>query len=522
MILRRSPRGLAFAAALALALLRPVPAAAQQSFSPAEIALPEEQPVAAELGRMMLERPEDPATALDRLDALLSRLGRPTRLRGMVQFVRATAFVALDQQGNAREAIEESIRLLPGYASPLLVAYSLEVYADRPAPAADYLLRAAEADPQTARRMPDYEVNGLVIRLAQQGERRRLQRVAERLFEIGWIGERITLRSRLARELIEGKLEAGDLDAARRLLPRLLAPADARRLLAQRRHRTIWPDVERWAGPRQENLWPAYLNEVRQKWRASRSSENAEPYAQALETALHYETMAREFLPVFRGQLDEAADYDLLWLSSRLAEALARLGRWEEADEVFARGLAVWPLGRDANALNVAANRARLRLARGDATAALIGIDAAIADSLRWEGQVSAGALASMHWVRACALAELHREAEVASSLASVVAGRSATTSAATYVCLGRHEAARDILIAALDEEGQRDDVIMFVQPRAAPPMQSGYGRRIDARLDALRGDAALLEAVSRHGRVLAYPASAGAPPEEGAPPGAQ
>ena len=505
-------------AALAPIVIWQMPAAAQQPLSPSEMALPEEQSIATELTLMMTQHNEDYSNVLRRLDTLLARLNRPTRLRGLIQFGRATVFDATDQPDNARNAVEESIRLLPGYALPLVLAFQIEVYADRPAQAADYLLRAVEIDPQLMRNIPDHEVGNLVGRLGQRGEQRRLERVADRLFAIGWLGERPDLRSRLARELIEGRLKSGDIDSARRLLPSLLVPADAQQLLTQHRYQTFWPDIELWAGPRQANLWRTYLADAAQRWRASRSPEHAAAYARALEAAGHHETMVREFLPPFHRQLEQRDDYELLWLATHLGSALARLNRWDEADQVFANGLAIWPLGSDANALNLAANRARLQLARGNAAAALAGIEAAISDSRRWHGQVSIGALGSMHWVRACALTELKREVEAVASLPTVLAGGSMIDKAATYLCLGRRESARDVLIAALEDEQLRGEVILFVQPRAIPAMQSGYSRRVEAELSALRSDPMLLQAVERYGRVLPYARSAGAPPEDSAP----
>jgi hypothetical protein len=89
---------------------------------------------------------------------------------------------------------------------------------------------------------------------------------------------------------------------------------------------------------------------------------------------------------------------------------------------------------------------------------------------------------------------------------------------ASLHICFNRLDAARAALIEGLAHESSRDDVLAWVQPADAVPMQSEYGRRMDARGQALRRDPELLAAVARYGRILPYPLSAGAPLEEPPP----
>lgn len=494
--------------------LTPVAAAAELLPRPDQIALPNERALLSDTFLRLWDDPNaDTGARLAALDAALARLAQPTRLRGFVQTVRASLLSELNKEAAAREAIEESIRLLPGYSGPLLAAHEIYAYDDQPGRAADYLLRASRIDPQIVSKLPEYDVDNLMRRLGAQQDQRRMRAVSERLLEIGWTAESLSGQSRLARRVIEARMETGDDAGAAALLPKLLSPADSRDLLAQNRYRALWPEIERWAGPALANQWRVYLTETREKWQASKDPATARAYVQVLDSAGHDDTIIREMLPLFSDELDPHDVFELVFVASPLAGALARKGRWDELEAMFARALTVWPLGKDANALNLAANRARYLFHRGKTAEGLQAMDAAIADAARWQGQVSSGALATMHQYRACMLHALGRQEQSILSLA--LAGQQGPSSVANmYLCLNKPDAARDVLIKALESEGGREAVLEYVQPADDVPMQSDYGRTIAARARALRADPKLLRAVADYGRVLPFTLSAGAPAE--------
>jgi hypothetical protein len=497
---------------IAAALLVATPAAAEPL--PRVERLGASEPVLREINEMLVSRQPANAARLARLDALLAQIREPTPLRGLVQFIRAVHLLELERVPEARGAVDESIRLLPGYSAPLLVAAQLEAYADRPGPAADYLLRASEIDPQIVRALPPYELNNVLIRLDAANDARRMGRLAERMLAINWEGDDLTLRSRLAREAITSRLAAGNVEGARALVPQLVSPLHQRALLIDNRFQPLWQDIETWGGPRQERQWPLYLAELKARYEASNDLEAARRYADALHAANHDATLARLLGPLFARPLDRVRDDELLWVAPVLADALARLGRWSEIETMFAHAERTWPLGRYANAINVAGNRARLRLDAGDAAAALAGLEAVIANAMQHEGEVSRDALAAMHYYRACALQELGRGHQALHSVAAVLGAGQPTLAASLHLCFGRPDAARAALIAGLANEETRDAVLAFAQPSAARPMQSDYGRRTHALVEGLRRDPALATAVRRYGRILPYAASAGAPPE--------
>lgn len=157
---------------------------------PEALSAPDEQKLLNEV-LQKIATAKDPRSAIAAVDAALVRAPQPTQLRGYLQWVRSSLLAAEDDFPRAVDAIEESVRLLPGYSAPLLGAASLYAYANQPAKAADYFLCAAELDPETARTLDDYEVDNIIRRLKFAREEQRLRAISDRLLEIGWIGRRL-------------------------------------------------------------------------------------------------------------------------------------------------------------------------------------------------------------------------------------------------------------------------------------------------------------------------------------------
>jgi tetratricopeptide (TPR) repeat protein len=477
---------------------------------PEELALPTEQEL---LNRTLskLAAARDPAALLAILDAALAEVPEPTKLRGFLQFSRASLLFQDTDNAQALQAAEESVRLLPDYSAPLLIASSLYAYANQPGKGADYLLRAAALDPHAVRTLDDYEVNNLLRRLRFARQDDRANALSDRLFSIGWIGSRLGSQSTLARAAIERHLSNGDVASARALVPKLLLPAHSYSLLANNDFKAIWPDVERWGGPKLQRQWTIYLTEARARWTASKAIETAQDYSSALLAAGHYRSVIREIRPLLDRKLNPD-DHDPIFVVAGIARALAHEGRWQEVDQVFVKAQEVWPLESTANAINIAANRARYLLLAGRPKDALQQMDAAIAQGRRWE--VNPDALAAMHHSRACALHELRHTAEAGVSTSIALAAEFPVNGAQLHLCLGNASAARSLLLQALKDPSSRDGIIGFVQTPDEPAFPSEYGRKFSAKVDALRNDPELVETVKKYGRILPFSLTDGAPAE--------
>lgn len=477
------------------------------------VALPGEQPILAALVRDLatVQRP-DFKRLLAILDRSLADLPRPTMLRGSVQMMRAAALNATGRQGEAMAAIEESIRLLPDYSSPLMAAAELHTYSNNPGLAADDLLRASRINPDAVRALPDYHLDALMLRLEAVRDLRRARVLGDRLLAIGWTGSGVRGRSALAKVAIQRAVAEGDIARARRLVPDLLDPGAAYELLALTSFRPIWADLEAWGGPMLSSQWRMYLDEARRRWEASGDLQRGADYATALRAAGDDDRVIATFLPSFDAPHVAERDWPMLFIAPRVASALMARGRIDEALSVYDRAARTWPPGSSANALNLAANRAAALL-NGDRPAeALKQIDLAIDNSHRWPREVNSNAIASMHRVRACALHALGRGDEAAiSGIIAAQAGH-ARQEAEVAICAGDLAAARAAIVKGLTHPEERPDLISFLQREGKPPIPSAYGRIQRTRADLIRADPIILAAIAPYGRVMAYAVNDGAP----------
>ncbi|HEV2595167.1 MAG TPA: hypothetical protein VGU01_08220 [Sphingomicrobium sp.] len=467
------------------------------------VALPSEQAVLAAFLEKMRAPDRTPAVTVAAADEALAKLPSPTSLRGMIQYARAQALENLGRDLEAVEATEESVQLLQGYSAPLIKAFTLNAYLNRTAPATDYLMRAIRVDPNTARTIDDYEINNLLRRLQGFHDEARARAISDRLLQIGWIGNHVGSRSQLAVEAIKLHVANGDIAGARALVPKLLQPTDSRELLIMNAYAQIWPDIESWAGPRLERQWPIYLAEARERWEAGKSTIAARDYLSALFAVGHYEAAVREFLPMF--DAPALNDDELIFMVPPLANSLAHLGRWSDADALYERAEQTWPLGWRANALNVSANHALLLLEEGHTEKALKLMDSSLADARRWGPQVGQTALARMEHSRACMLHALGRDVDARVSMTEALAVERGPAAATLHLCMGSADLAKTTLLHALADEATREDVVRFMQRPGEAPDPSPYDQKQRAAADALRADPELVQAVALYGRILPW-----------------
>jgi hypothetical protein len=200
-----------------------------------------------------------------------------------------------------------------------------------------------------------------------------------------------------------------------------------------------------------------------------------------------------------------ANDDELIFMVPPLANSLAHLGRWSEAEALYERAQQTWPIGVRANALNISANHALLLLEEGHADRALDLMDASLAGARHWGPQVGQTALGRMEHSRACMLHELGRDAEARVSMTEALAVERGSAAALLQLCIGDAKAAKLALLEALRNEPTREDVVRFMQPPSEDAVPSLYGRKNRSAEDALRADPELRQAVSAYGRIMPW-----------------
>lgn len=498
-------------------LLAPWQAGATPLPRPEEAALPDEKQLVPELAAALEQAKTDVPAALAALDVLLAKLPRQTPMRGLVQFFRADMMARTDS-GGAKAAIGESILLLPQYTAPLFVAARIEAFDDRPGEAVDLLLRAARIDPRILHSLNDYEAGNLLRRLNEVNDRLRVIALSERLLEAGWRNGSPAILSSMAFSVLQARLDSGDVKGAEAMVPRLTAPSLLARLLTEKKFAPLRASAEARAGPWLEKIWPIHLSETRRRWEAKRDLEAGRSYASALALAGHDRTLADTFGPRLRQPIAKR-DEPLIFIATSVAWALANLGRRDEAIAIFEQPLKTWPADDHVLALNLTANRGRLKIASGDFAGGLADLDAAIAAAPKWGGQVNHGALASMHLQRACALAGLGRSAEDGRS-AEIVRARETvepTDTVRLFLCKDDLPAAREAALRALENEETRSEMLALLLPSREEPHASDYERLIAERYKRFRADPAVRARAAKYAFIPSVPLNANAPPEAAA-----
>lgn len=434
-----------------------------------------------------------------------------------MQFTRTQALASEDRVSEANDAVQESIRLLPEYSAPLLLASQIYAFQDRPGLAADYVIRASRIDPSIVNMLGDYEVGNILHRLEESGDVRSRIALSERLLEVGWTQGRFGTVSAMAKAVLDDRVERGDVQGAAAMVTKILSPAIFASLLTDNRFVALRPAVEAWAGPRLEKQWPIFLQEARAEWDASKNLEAGRTYAGALAAARHDDTLINTFRPLFEQRIDPEEDYDLLFIAPRVSSAFARKGRWAEADQLLERVLVAWPAHESANALNLSANRARLLVMKGEFADGIKQLDQALEHVKKWGGEVNQGAFAAMHLYRACALEQLGRGDEdiISEAIVTTRNGVNPTGSAYFQLCKNDLAAAKLALLDGLKTEDTRPGVLAWMQPSDDDTYASEFARTMMTRAERLKQDKELLAAVSKYGRILEAPINASAPEEQ-------
>jgi tetratricopeptide (TPR) repeat protein len=468
---------------------------------------PAERPLLPKL-REALAKADQEGANIPLLDQLLAGLREPSPLRGLVQFFRGTALLNVERVPEAREAILESIRLLPNHSAPLFVASQLYAFnSSEPGVAVDYFLRASNIDPQIGERLDDYGANNMLTRLADVNDDRRAILLSERLLKTGWSKGNPDTLSRMAMIILEARIDDGDVAGAEAMVSKIASPSNFSRLLTEKKFAALRPSVVDWAGPRLEKQWPIYIEQARAEWEASRDPDAGGNYARALALAGHDQTIVATFLPLFRPPIDTEGLGDLAFLAPTVASALAHLGRWDEAYQVFDDLIAAWPADHGPNILNATANRARLLAEEGRFEEAVTAFDAVLTEAEKWGG-INLGALTAIHLHRACAQQQLGRGNQEVTSSVTVMNRRldDPVSAAHLHLCRDDHEAARRTLIEGLENEATRGQVLERLQPRHNLPLKSEFALRMAERWDRLKADRRLSAAAEKYGRILDWP----------------
>ena len=498
------------------ALVAPLAAAAPARAAPTTEATAEQPDLEAsraavgevDADRLMTDR-DYAAGILGHLDRLEPSAAGDPRLRAALDSLRLIALVTVERRDEARALAERVLARRPREAD----AYSGPIYAALVGEDVALLVTAIETASRNVPGIGWPELRSLLDRdfiLPLFGELRTTDqpalrlRLAEALFRIGWPGDgHGGTADYLRSQLIEGRLERGDVQAAADLAAGINAVDQIVPMIVQPRYDPV-------LGPGRDRL------EILREALAEEDRATAEALAAAPEDRrrmldrVHLLRSAgrnAEALalvePLIRDVRAAATENEEgMWLINDAAFALIALDRAPEAVALMSQ-LAALPLEQYPYAISASINYAEILVETGR--------DREWLDhALRLQSE--SGDFASDYgdmWIASaivCALAGLDRAAEAAPQLERMRPLTDVNPAALTQalLCLGDSDAAAALMVRRL-EGRDPDSAILALQDYTLSRGVAQAGERYD-RLTALRERPDVRAALARVGRILTLP----------------
>lgn len=499
------------ALAVAAIVMAAVPAAQAQTLFH-ELAQPDERIVLDDIIGVLSTastfgegtKESDIAEVRNRLDSVLLNLPKPTRLRGMVQMLRAGFYEDHDNVAAGR-AYEEAIRLLPDDSRPKLMAAHFYTFSGAPARAADLLSSAIEQAPTEVAAYPEYELNALMGNLTDIGDSERRDRLYARFAEIGYVWSTADLRSSAAMAIVRSSVAKGETENASRHFAEI-GGSEFRLLYIDRRYEKIWPAMAEWAEPDLSRQHRLYLESLRNDWQATQSMEAANSYARALNEAQAYQDVIDLFHDRLKGDgpLPESAEL----LVAPVARALLSTGRPAEAVTLMENSLAR-ATGPTANIqkLNIDANLVSMHSEAGNAVKAVQVADRWFRTVEPMGSQINLSAVAGVSANLACAKLAADSRADIAELVRRIVATRDAMPAPAyqLFACQRDVASGRALVTRSLMSETTRLWALRQLQP--SHQVQHTREAKIMAEFRTeMVADAALVASAETVGRILPSP----------------
>ena len=466
---------------------------------------------------LKVQTASSPSHVLALADEALRKLPNQTKARGLVQLARAEVFHRTRGALEAQAVVEEAVRLLPDDSKPLMLAAYIFTYSEQPERAVDYYLRAGLIDQEQLRSIESYDVEALFRRLRFKDlGKAKIARLSARLIEVGWSGNDFSTRSSMVQRLISYRLENEDESGARALVSELVNPADMYWLLGRKEAAPVWKDIEAWGGAQLEKQWPIYLKELQDRWRVDPAGHNTVDYLGALRSAKYFVTISQSIQPVLATKLSVSEMAQLLRFLSTISDAYSRSESTALIGPLFEKFAKSFPLEESANALNVPIGHAQYLLSTGRTGEALAKINLALAASSEWGAEVNGDAIAGMHRIRVCALAEEGRAAEAEALQRFVIERgvREAYNAATVHLCLGHIDDAEKALIDFANYPDRSANVLGMLREAGRPDLVTPYTSRQAAFWRLLAKRPEFSAAASKTDRLLPFRLPDGAPPE--------
>lgn len=434
-----------------------------------------------------------------------ARQGLTAKQRLLILSVRTARLVEANAPTQAIKLSRAETLAYPDDPFPQMILAQAAYAANDYSTVANAVIAALRLQPDLVGQLSSYELKVLFDRLAIAKQDDLSNALARRLFDAGWTTGYVGLRSSAARALVADLLEKGDVTASRRYVVEVQIPAALAMMLSDNRYAPLHPTIADWAGPRLEKQWPIYLAEAKRAFENEGSAAAADEYASALISAKQDSTLLATFFPFAEQQFTKTEDEEWLFTIAKVASSLARQGRWDDSFASLDRASKL--LDEDSqNAVNISANRARLRLMKGDFEAASKLFVPVIVEAKAHE----AVGPSTMAWLESYRLCATHRHGSDqakadASRLSASKSKKEPGALAWMWLCLGQPAAARDSWLSAVDDPDKLAMLLAYLQPDGDVTYDSAFALEMDRAAEGLRKDPALRSAVAKAGNIRSW-----------------
>ena len=421
----------------------------------------------------------------------------------IVAGLRASAFLGLKRDSEAKRLIAEAERLAPQESFPTTTILQGSLIADRFEFAADALDRLIARFPDIAREQP-VQLVGYFLRHEPDGQEQRNDDRRVALARIGFGGS--ADGDWLAAGAIDILAKRGDLTGAADLLPYVDDPQTIENMLVQKRYSALWPKVEDRAGLHLTKVRVSSVASAEQDYlKAPEDHEKLKVYINALRRAgrLNDAIALRSKLPATNEAIAKS-DEDSAWSINDVALALHEAGRADDADQMFAM-LNEVPMEKAGWRVSMIINRLELLVADGKFDKAAILLDAT-ESSAKVDGSEYAQQL--VRRLKFCTLSSLGRKAEAAKVRPDMLAHAKDAPQPTVegLLCAGEIDQAEQLTMQTLNDPKAapakkrtfEEDFVRALQP---VPLTSDDPSVWVNSLTALKGRPAIAAAYHRLGR---------------------
>lgn len=448
----------------------------------------------------------DPATSIEKINALIPLLGSSSPAQIMLQTLKASRIVETGSIDIGTAAFEALLKRYPQIVPIKLYAIDSLGYTTAADISARTWIELAAHDPEAARAVDGYTLRAVATNLKAKAQNDLRDALLMALADIGYDPGSTILRDQMQIAIFgNAAADQGREAKAREALSKILDPEELVEIAAQQKYNVFWGSIAT-DPPTLEIKAQSYLSALRADFVKAEDGQVAGYYLSALRSytdpAIVTSTYA-QILDRLIGQSDQSgyATFEAQFWVAPLAAAWAESGSPERAEAVFKSALLAFDGTHDLTRLNISANYALHLLEDDRSSEALAFIEPAITELEAANSDLTA--LSRMHAVRLRAYHELGRPELGHASRRNLEDHKTSLLNiySDAMLAIGDDTAAGDAIISVLRSRDPRAAISYLQSPLQLPKLPEHIA--LETSKERLRQDPAIKSALLSVGRIV-------------------